>query len=166
MEQTRDGELSKRLREVIQRLAPTFGFRIKVVERAGMSLRNKFPQANLWEEAKCGRSKFTTCNQEGEPLPPCTKKSMVYDNICNLFNEGARGKEEVIGGSNPIVPSIYIGESSRTIFERAWEHCGAPRGSLSARSRSHMAKHQEMVLGGEPPEFTMRVVRFHKGATN
>ena len=27
-----------------------------------------------------------------------------------------------------------------------------------------MAKHQEMVHHGEPPNFTMRVVRFHKSA--
>ena len=53
VEQTKDGELSKRLREVILRLAPTLGFSIKVVERAGMSLRKKFPQSNLWEGAGC-----------------------------------------------------------------------------------------------------------------
>ena len=89
---------------------------------------------------------------------------MVYENICNICNEGAKGKEEVIGGSNPDIPSIYVGESSRTIFERAREHWEAAKGSLQARTKSHMAKHQEIVHGGEQPDFTMRVVKFHKSA--
>ena len=104
VEQTREGELSKKLREVIQRLAPTLGFSIKVVERAGMSLKNKFPQSSLWDGAKCGRDRCTTCNQGAETLAPCIKKSMVYENICNICNEGAKGKEEVIGGATLTYP--------------------------------------------------------------
>ena len=33
----------------------------------------------------------------------------MYENICEAFNKGAGGKEE-IGGSNPEVPSIYVGK--------------------------------------------------------
>ena len=67
---------------------------------------------------------------------------------------GAKGKDEVIG-SNEEVPSIYVGETSRTIFERTNEHLGAALGSSAARSKSHMAKHQEMVHNGEEPQFIM-----------
>ena len=89
---------------------------------------------------------------------------MVYENICNICNEGASGKEEIIGGRNPDIPSIYVGESSRTIFERAKEHWKAAEGSAKAKAGSHMAKHQEIAHDGEPSNFTMRVVRFHKSA--
>ena len=89
---------------------------------------------------------------------------MVYENICNVCHVGASGKEEISGGSNPDIPSIYVGESSRTIFERAKEHWEDARGSQQARSKSHMAKHQDMAHGGEQPSFTMRIVKFHKSA--
>ena len=164
VEQTREGELGKRLREVMQRLAPVLGFSIKVVERVGSNLKSKFPQSSLWEGTMCGRAKCITCNQGAEVLVPCTRKSLVYENICGICNEGAGGKEEVKGGSNPDIPSIYVGETSRTIFERAGEHWGAARGSKAARNKSHIAKHQEMVHPNREPDFKMRVVKFHRSA--
>ena len=97
-------------------------------------------------------------------LVPCTRRSLVYENICGVCNEEAGGKEEVKGGSNPDIPLIYVGETSGTIFERAGEHWGAAMGSKAAKSRSHIAKHQEMVHLGREPDFTMRVVKFHMSA--
>ena len=43
VERTRDGELCRRLREVIGRMAPLLGFSIKVVERSGRTLKSFFP---------------------------------------------------------------------------------------------------------------------------
>ena len=94
---------------------------------------------------------------------PCTRKSLVYENVCSICNVGAKGKEEVTG-SNPDIPSIYVGETSRTVYERANEHWGAALGSTAARAKSHMAKHQELVHNGREPEFIMRVVKFHRTA--
>ena len=88
---------------------------------------------------------------------------MVYENICAACNVGAGGKEEVTG-SNPDIPSIYVGETSRTIFERADEHWGADRGSKTARAKSHIAKHQELAHDGREPNFMLRVVKFHRTA--
>ena len=163
IEQTREGELGKQLREVVQRLAPLMGFSIKIVERTGSTLKSKFPQSSLWEGAGCGRDRCVTCNQGAETLAPCMRKSLVYENICADCNEGAGGKEEVTG-SNPDIPSIYVGETSRTIFERANEHWGAAKGSKAARAKSHIAKHQELVHEGREPNFMMRTVKFHKTA--
>ena len=47
VEQTNDGELASRLRELVRRLSPTIGFSIKIVERAGSPLRSRFPLASL-----------------------------------------------------------------------------------------------------------------------
>ena len=88
---------------------------------------------------------------------------MVYENICAACNVGAGGKEEVTG-SNPDIPSIYGGVTSRTIFERANEHWGAARGSKAAGDKSHIAKHQELIHDGPEPNFMMRVVKFHNTA--
>ena len=46
IEHTPDGELAKRLREVLLRLSPVMGFTVKVVERNGGALQNKFQQSS------------------------------------------------------------------------------------------------------------------------
>ena len=120
VEYSKGGELAARLREVMKRLAPLIGFGVKIVERAGRSLRSCFPLTSLWDGAQCGRSECITCNQGGEKLPPCTRRSLVYENVCKDCNQGAGGKEEIV--PNMEIPSIYVGETSRTIQERGMEH--------------------------------------------
>ena len=85
----------------MMRLAPLMGFSVKVVEREGGALKNQFPQSSLWEGAPCGRPSCVTCNQGSEMIAPCTRKSLLYENICSKCNEGAGGKEEVVGGGYP-----------------------------------------------------------------
>ena len=58
---TPGGTLAKRLRELLLRLAPMMGFKIKVAEQAGTHLRNKFSLTRLWEGMKCGRNDCVTC---------------------------------------------------------------------------------------------------------
>ena len=67
-------------------------------------------------------------------------------------------------GANPEVPSIYVGETSRTIQERGLEHWAAARGSKKAREGSHIAKHQELCHPGEEAEFVLRPVDYFKTA--
>ena len=60
------------------------------------------------------------------------------------------------------VPSLYVGESSRSIYERSKEHWGDWR---SRSSRSHIKKHQEQAHeGNEEPNFQMRVIGSSKTA--
>ena len=42
IEQTPMGELGRRLRELMSRLAPILGFSVKIVERTGSSLKSHF----------------------------------------------------------------------------------------------------------------------------
>ena len=49
------GELARRVREVLARLAAILGFKVRVVERTGTPLKVMFPLGNLWERMKCGR---------------------------------------------------------------------------------------------------------------
>ena len=96
-------------------------------------------------------------------VPPCTRSSLVYENVCSKCNQGAASKKE-LENMDPTIPSIYVGETSRTIKERAAEHWGAATGSSEAKKKSHIVKHQEEHHAGEKPEFIMRVVQFHKSA--
>ena len=92
MESTVGGELAAKLKELIRTLAPSLGFNVKVVERNGSSLRSKFPLSNLWKGAQCGREECTTCTQGAEKLPPCTRKSVLYENVCSICIVGAGAK--------------------------------------------------------------------------
>ena len=94
VEYTEGGELASRLRELMKRLAPALGFNIKVVERAGAALKQKFPVTNLWDNAKCGRSSCVTCEQGTESIQPCYKSNLVYENVCKQCNTGAVADKE------------------------------------------------------------------------
>ena len=63
VEQTRGGAFAKMLREVMTRIETMIGFRIKIVERAGTTLRNTLPNTNPWTGAHCSRNDCTACNQ-------------------------------------------------------------------------------------------------------
>ena len=93
VENTKDGDLTKRLKELMKRIGPSIGFGVKVVERTGATLRSKFPLTNLWDGAKCGRGDCVTCEQGAEVLPACSRTSVVYENVCSTCNPGLRSLE-------------------------------------------------------------------------
>ena len=161
MEQTPKGELAKRLREALRGMEHTLGFKVKVVERTGRSLGSKFPLSDLWGGTKCGRTDCVTCEQVGEDLPQCTKTNMVYENICVDCNPAATSKgavEEV----RTEVPTVYIGESSRSLYERSKEHW---EGARKRNPKNHMIKHQIMEHeGAMEPNFCMKVRGYYKTA--
>ena len=159
VENTKDGELTKRLKELMKRIGPSIGFGVKVVERTGATLRSKFPLTNLWDGAKCGRGDCVTCEQGAKVLPACSRTSVVYENVCSTCNPEAGAKE--LGSINDKVPSLYVGESSRTLYERTGEHWKDVR---SNSDKSHMIRHQQLVHQGAAPNFVMRAVKFYRTA--
>ena len=121
MEQTREGRLAKNLREVLARLKNILGFMVKVVERCGASLKNSLHKTNPWAGSHCSRVDCVTCNQVGEEMPACTSRSLVYENICVDCNPEALKKGE-LQNINMEIPSVYVGETARSVQERAKEH--------------------------------------------
>ena len=81
----------------MKRLAPVVGFNIKIVERAGATLKSSFPLANLWEDTKCGRDDCSPCEQEADKIIPCYRSSLVYENI---YVKHAI-QEQTLGRSSP-----------------------------------------------------------------
>ena len=124
--QTPSGELAKRTREVIQKMEHLLKFKLKVVERAGTSLQNQFSQSSIWRGMACGRQECIPCHQEGEEIQNCTKTSLVYENICLVCNPKAANKGD-LERQETDQPSLYVGESSRSLQERTKEHWGAYR---------------------------------------
>ena len=84
----------------------------------------------------------------------------MYENVCGECNKGAWESRELKIVSLD-VPSIYVGETSRSLQERTVEHWSDYR---TGSNKSHMLKHQAMEHGGAPPQFVMRVVSTHKTA--
>ena len=111
VEQTIDGELAKRMRKVVVRLAPLMGFTVKVVERTGLKLNNKFSQ-DQWKGTPCGRSGCITCTQGGEQVPPCTKRSVLYENFCGVCNEGVLNAKNTMDFRTEGTASVYIGKAN------------------------------------------------------
>ena len=54
IDQTPQGELARRVRDQLQKLEMTLGFRIKVMEKTGRSLQGIFNQTQLWQGLQCG----------------------------------------------------------------------------------------------------------------
>ena len=102
-----------------------------------------------------------TCNQGAERLPNCRKSSLIYENVCLRCNPGAASKGELKEVRDDI-STLYVGETSRSVFERSREHWDAWR---NRKEESHIRRHQETEHGGEEsPRFMMRVVRYAKTA--
>ena len=163
VEHTPGGTLAARLRETLIRVEHILGYRIKIVERAGTPLARKFPLSKLGEGAKCGRENCTTCEQGGggEKLPPCRKRSVLYENICVLCNPQARDGKPVKTTQSD-VPSIYVGESSRSLMERGLNHW---KDFKAGKEDSHILKHHILHHGGTgQPVFHLRPVSYHRTA--
>ena len=99
----------------------------------------------MWQ----GRLHFLRARGEEEP-PPCTKNNLVYENICTGCNKGAtasnREQEDLIIN----IPTVYIGETSRTIYERSKKHWDGARRGLDS---NHMVMHQKMEHRGRTRSF-------------
>ena len=159
IENTKEGKLAQNIREVLERLEGMLGYKIKVVERAGTPLRLMFPLSKVGEGKECGREDCTTCTQESrsETLPPCNKRSVLYENICTKCNPGVGEKNfKLSPPEHP--PSVYIGESARSLYERGGEHW---RDFRNNQDDSHIYKHHHLHHGGEgEPSFHLRPVKF------
>ena len=162
VEHTPRGELAGRIREVLHQNEHILGFRVKVVERAGTPLSRQFPLTNLFGGVQCGRQDCTTCTQGGGgDLPQCTKRNLLYENICtNCHPEAKEGKEVLAGTTKQ--PAIYVGETCRSLAERGKEHWAAYR---AGKEDSHILKHQEVHhKGAGKPQFHLRAVKFYRTA--
>ena len=71
VEQSRGGELAKRLREVERRANKIVGYKTKIVEGVGNKLKDLLPNANPWKGSHCGREKCIPCNQPTEQKQDC-----------------------------------------------------------------------------------------------
>ena len=139
---TRGGTLISSLKEDEDRMAMITGFRVKYQEAGGSILANAF-NTNLGSGQACGRDSCPPCEVSGGRVD-CKARSIMYESKCLVCNPET-SLEEADGQANQ--PSrtletpregIYIGESSRSLHERAFEHV---RDAKAFSDSSHIVKH-------------------------
>ena len=159
---TQGGGLAKRLREMFKRLEGIIGGGVKVVERTGTALARQFSLTRLWEGGPCWREDCVSCTQEGETVYPCTRRNLVYENVCLNCHPEAGSKEGILDETKKGVQSVYVGESCRSLYERSKEHW---RAFLDGKKDSHMLKHHVLIHGGQgEPRFHIRPIKYHSSA--
>ena len=149
-----NGRLTKRLARAEPRVAKLTGYQTKIVEKGGTPLSRMFPKN--FSSPTCGRIKCNVCKHHTGKKPSlCQVKSVIYSATCILCeSEWNRDKTAKHKGK-------YIGETSRTLSERAFEHLASLRRyDMSSFMLKHWSIcHAELL---EPPKFTFKVLKRHK----
>ena len=163
VENTPFGVLNKRLQECEDRLGQVTGRRVRMVETAGAQLSQILPNTNPWSGAKCAREDCHTCNQGGNSKrkEDCFKRNILYESRCGVCEDkvGGGGNKDKKRKFNEKLEdkNVYVGESSRSLYERTAEHV---RDGRKKEEDSHIAKHwQEYHQGEEMPEFRFKIVK-------
>ena len=148
---TPGGELARRLRQAEAELAMIMGDKVKIVEKSGKMLKSILHRPNPMAGENCQRPNCLVCSHGGEEARSnCRQRNVSYRTDC--LECKIVGKE-----------AFYLGESSRTAFERGVEHNGDFE---TEKEDSHMFKHQIIEHGDleRKVKFSMKVLRSHKSA--
>ena len=127
---TPNSQLQKKYQKEIERQ----GFKIKVVEKAGIAIKRLLQKSDPFKPRQCEREDCPVCRTEGRG--PCSRESVTYEIKC--------------AGCN----NVYVGETSRSAYTRGKEHSK----SLSNKEeRSALWKHCREKHGSEIQQFKMNV---------
>ena len=144
---TKQSTVAKRIRQNLSKFEEISMLRIRVVERAGEKLVDCLHKSNPWEATDCKREGCKFCCDE-KLVGQCKKTCVVYEVEClnckaTIDKEESQNRE-LVGGEEkensktgekrkrqekmelPVKSSArsvkYIGETSRSAFERQQEH--------------------------------------------
>ena len=169
---TTNGTLAKLLRQNEEKLEELTGTKLKIVERSGTKLVDILTKSNPWQGQDCSRKNCLLCHTkmrtDKNTSQDCSKRNIVYETTCVTCErqeiEAIENSELDEKTKNDKKRNIslfkYIGESSRSSYERGWEHVND---LTSLNPRSHMLKH---ILSHHPDqdilsiEFSMKVKKF------
>ena len=98
------------------------------------------------------------CISGGEDKGDCRRRNVVYKTECRECKE-EQGEASKVKEKRD---TLYIGETSRTAYERGKEH---QRDAQSKSEKSHVHNHREEIHQGEEGKgFSMKVLRGHRSA--
>ena len=151
---SKGSRLLKELARVEPRLSKTSGYLVKLTEKSGKPLSKMFPKSVV--NTKCHREDGLPCSNPKLKGPSlCSVKNVVYEGSCDACEAEYKGR------TNSKRPGVYIGQSYRSLYERAGEHMASFRReeSCSFMFKHWAVSHKEMT---EPPKFSFKVLRCHK----
>ena len=96
---------------------------MKLVERCGIKLKSLLWKADPWGGIQCADISCPICLEESD-RPICNVANAIYSNTCKQCKTEGKSTQ-------------YIGETSRTVIERAKEHTrdrGDPKKSSHMRA--------------------------------
>ena len=104
-------------------LADMSNSRMKIIENGGTALANMF-STNLWKGEACIRKDCPTCKQNDDKKLNCFHSNIVYKSFCTICAPGDREEKSAnrMKKVEMSTPGVYVGESSRSIYEHAKEH--------------------------------------------
>ena len=137
----------REIAKIEPRLAKVTGYHAKLIEKSGRSLAKLLSPS--MSPPRCHRSDCQPCQNpdlKGNSL--CNTKNVVYESVCEICDNTVKN------GSVKIHLGRYVGQSYRTLFERAEEHVKAcKRYDLSYFMFKHWAtQHHDLV---EPPKLSL-----------
>ena len=114
------------------------GFKIKVVEKAGIAIKRLLQKSDPFKPRQCEREDCPVCRTDGKG--PCNRESVAYEIKCTGCN------------------NVYVGETSRSAYTRGKEHSK----SLSNKEeRSALWKHCREKHSSEIQQFQMNETGVH-----
>ena len=131
VEATPGSELAKRIRTLMKRL----DFNIKVVEKAGATIKGTLQRSNPFGVNHCGRMNCTIC--EGGNSTNCRTRGCVYEYVCGECERK------------------YCGQTGRTIYERNREHMDAWDNGFD---ECPLQRHSNLFHNGERFDVEVKVV--------
>ena len=150
--------MAKELRMKEEKLKDLTGEKVKIVERSGMKLEDLVAGKDPWRGGDCGRPNCFLCSTknitEKDLKKDCTKRNILYEIRClscekkekDEIDEKVENEKEKKEMKDQIKIPTYIGESSRSAYERGFEHLN----KLAALdSDSHMLRHMVSSHKGE-----------------
>ena len=107
VQRTEGGKLLREMRKKEEKINKVTEDNIRLVERAGTPLERILVNKNPWAKDRCDGINCGICGESGRSV--CLKTGVVYKHTCLLCK--ADGKV-----------AIYIGQTSKSLAERAKEH--------------------------------------------
>ena len=153
------------------------GWFFKVVERGGDSLVDLIHKSDPWAGEDCERDQCKPCWTKirlGKfKSQDCTKRNCIYETWCISCWERDKAKVEEMCKDDEKMEAMmmkrmkiykYVGETSRSIYERTWEHVNSLK---QLHTSSQMLKHIVEEHGEDEidnVEFGAKVVRYTRNA--
>ena len=174
---TEGAELAKRVRKYETAAKESSGWFLKVVERGGDSLVDLLHRSDPWAGEDCARVGCKPCwtkiRTGKNKTQDCTKRNCIYETWCiSCWEKDVTRVEEMCKEDEEMKKVMmkkikvhkYIGETSRSVYERTWEHTHSME---QLQTSSHMLKHMLEMHSEEEikdVEFGAKVIRFTRTA--